>query len=208
MYVSACNVVKAYNNKKVLDIDELNFENKCIYVIKGSNGSGKSTLLESIAGIITPDSGEILYDAEFSVKDLRSNISMMLQKPYLFNTTVYNNIIIGMKFRKLQKNEIKERIKKYCGYFNMEDILYKNAKKLSGGEAQKVALLRTAVLQTRLILLDEPTASMDFENTLKAEKLIRDMKNEESTIIMITHDNEQAKRIGDKIIFMDKGRIQ
>lgn len=208
MYVSAKNVVKAYNDKKVLDIGELNFENKCIYVIKGSNGSGKSTLLESIAGIITPDSGKILYDTGFSAKDLTSNISMMIQKPYLFNTTVYNNIIIGMKFRKLQKNEIKERIKKYCGYFHMEDILYKNAKKLSGGEAQKVALLRTAVLETRLILLDEPTASMDFENTLKAEKLIRDMKNEETTIIMITHDNEQAKRIGDKIIFMDKGRIQ
>jgi tungstate transport system ATP-binding protein len=89
----------------------------------------------------------------------------------------------------------------------MTDILNMNAKKLSGGEAAKTAMLRAAVLETELTLLDEPTSSMDIENTLRAERLTKDISKNGRTVIMVTHDFYQAKRIADYIIFMDKGRI-
>lgn len=206
MNVKILNIQKTYNSKRVLNIKSFNFKENQIYVISGRNGEGKSTLLNIIAGIEKPDYGEVLYD--FKTDCLRYDISMMLQKPYLFNTTVYENIIMGLKYRKLNKSEIDKRIKKYCSYFKMDELLNKNAKKLSGGESQRVALLRTAILETKLVLLDEPTSGMDYENTLMAEKVILDMKKKGSTIIMVTHDMNQAKRLGDKIIFLEDGRIK
>ncbi|SKA95005.1 tungstate transport system ATP-binding protein [Caloramator quimbayensis] len=205
MSVRICNIQKTYNSKRVLDIENYHFKENYIYVIRGKNGEGKSTLLNIIAGIEKPDYGEVLYD--FKTDCLRYDISMMLQKPYLFNTTVYENIIMGLKYRKINKNEIDKRLKRYCSYFKMGELMNKNAKKLSGGESQRVALLRSAILESKLMLLDEPTSSMDYENTLMAEKLILDMKNKGSTIIMVTHDMSQAKRIGDKIILLEDGRI-
>jgi tungstate transport system ATP-binding protein len=198
--------IKKYNDTVVLNIDNLNLEDGTIYAVIGLNGSGKTTLMESIAGLTDLTAGTIIYDNS-SMEEIKGNISIMLQGNYLFTGSVLNNIICGLKFRKYKENEIKERLDKYLSIFDVKELLNKNSKKLSGGEKEKVCLLRTAILESSLTIFDEPTASMDIESTLKAEKLIKNMASGKRTVVVITHDIYQAKRIADEVIFMDKGKI-
>ncbi len=201
------NAVKEYNNIKVLDIENLVIREGKVISILGCNGSGKSTLMKCTDGIEKLTSGYINYDDSNKMEDRLNRISILNQNPYLFNETVEKNIIKGLLFRKMDKNEISNRFNKYSDYFDIDHLMKKNAKLLSGGESSKVALLRTAILEPEITLLDEPTASMDVESTLNAEKLITDMKTRIRTVIVITHDIFQAERISDEIIFMDKGKV-
>jgi len=198
---------KEYNHRRVLDIDSLKFNEGNVYALLGLNGSGKSTLLECIAGINKLTGGIIRYGEETSIDAVRHNITIMTQKTYLFNMSVIDNIKSGLKFRNMGKEKTESLLKKYLPYFDMKELLLKNAKKLSGGESAKTALLRAAVLETEVTLLDEPTASMDIESTINAEKLIKQMAENGRTVIMVTHDLYQAERIADYVLFMDKGRI-
>lgn len=206
MIISIENLIKDYGNSRVLDVEKLEFK-KGIYVILGSNGSGKSTLLSCISGLLKPSSGKILYDEEELNNCIRNSISILVQKPYLFRKTSYENIVSGLKFKKINKEETESRVEKYLHYFDVNNLLNKKSYWLSGGERAKIALLRTAVLETEVTMMDEPTAAMDIESSIKAEKLINDMAANKRTVIIVTHDVFQAKRIADYIIFMDKGKI-
>jgi len=207
MNITLERAIKDYNGIQVLDIDKLEFKEGNIYVILGSNGSGKSTLINCISGLDNLSKGNIYYDGVNLSSTFRNEISLMVQKPYLFNTTAMGNIISGLKFRKINKEEINRRIEKYMSYFDVNDLLNKKSNWLSGGERAKIALLRTAVLQTKITLLDEPTSSMDIESSMKAENLIKELSCSGRTSIVVTHDVYQARRIADYIIFMDKGKI-
>jgi ABC-type polar amino acid transport system, ATPase component len=206
MIISIENLMKDYGSTRVLDVEKLEFK-KGIYVILGSNGSGKSTLLSCISGLLKPSDGNILYDGKELNNSIRNSISILVQKPYLFRKTSYENIISGLKFKKMNKEEIDVRLEKYLHYFAVTPLLNKKSFWLSGGERAKIALLRTAVLETEVTMMDEPTAAMDIESSIKAEKLIKDMAEKERTVIIVTHDVYQAKRIADYVIFMDKGKI-
>lgn len=206
MNITIEKAIKDYGNTRILDIEKLEFKNG-IYVILGSNGSGKSTLLSCICGINKLSSGNILYDGNEFNSSVRNSISFLVQKPYLFRKTSYENIVSGLKFNKIKSEEIDIRVKKYLHYFDVETLLNKKTHWLSGGERAKIALLRTAVLETKVSMLDEPTASMDIESSIKAESLIKDLASNGRTVIIVTHDVYQAKRIADYVIFMDKGKI-
>lgn len=201
------NVYKEYTGVRVLDIDNLEFAEGKIYVILGSNGSGKSTLINCIAGLNSISGGSILYNKELMNNKIRNNISIMVQKPYLFENTSLNNVVSGLKYRKFNTNEISKRLEKYLSFFDISELKNKKSKWLSGGERAKIALLRTAILETELTFLDEPTASMDIESTIKAEVLINSMSDEKRTVVIITHDIYQAGRIADYVLFMDKGKV-
>jgi tungstate transport system ATP-binding protein len=207
MSICIKNAFKEYNGKTVLEVEELNFDIGHVYVLMGLNGSGKSTLLNCASGLERFSSGEVFFNGESSVEAFRKNIAVMLQKPYMFSGTVYENIKLGLGLRKFSKEEVYWKLAQYYKYLNMEFLLDKNAKKLSGGEQAKVALLRTAVLEAEFTFLDEPTASMDIESTLEAESLIRSMAAGKRTVVLVTHDLYQADRLADYIIFLDKGKI-
>jgi tungstate transport system ATP-binding protein len=206
LIITVENAVKDYGSTRVLDINKLEF-NKGIYVILGSNGSGKSTLLSCIAGLNNLSSGKILYDGKDFNMNMRNFVSLLVQKPYLFRKTSYENIISGLKFRKINLEEINKKVNKYLDYLDVQQLLNKKAHWLSGGERGKIALLRTAVLETEVIMLDEPTSAMDIESSIKAERLIMDMASSNKTVIIVTHDVYQARRIADFVIFMDKGKV-
>jgi len=201
------NAYKEYNGVRVLHIDKLEFTEGKIYVILGSNGSGKSTLINCIAGLNSLSGGSVLYNKEFMNNKIRNNISIMVQKPYLFNDTSIKNIAVGLKYRKINEIETTKRLERYLSFFDISELKNKKSKWLSGGERAKIALLRTSVLETELTLLDEPTASMDIESTIKAEVLIKSMTGGKRTVIIITHDVYQAGRIADYVLFMDKGKV-
>jgi len=207
MNIRVIDVSKKYNGKEVLHIDELSFEEGFVYALMGLNGSGKTTLLQCTSGLDEFTSGTVLYDNRASNEFIKREISVMLQSPYLFNSSVIQNIIIGLKFRKFSEEVIHDRIKRYLSYFSMDDLLNKNSRELSGGEKAKVSLLRTAILEAQIAFLDEPTASMDIESTLKAEKLIKTMAGGKKSVILVTHDLLQAERVADFVVFLDKGRI-
>lgn len=207
MRIKVQNAYKEYNGTRVLDIESLEIKEGLIYGIMGLNGSGKTTLVECISGINKLTKGLLTYDGENGIGAARNSISIMTQKPYLFDMSVLDNIAIGLKFRKLGKEDISARIEKYLSYFDMKDLLYKNARGLSGGEGAKTALLRTAALETEVMLLDEPTSSMDMESTIKSESLIKEMARNSRTVVVVTHDLYQVKRVADYILFMDKGKI-
>jgi tungstate transport system ATP-binding protein len=201
------NLIKKYNENTVLDIERLNINEGKIYAVLGLNGSGKSTLMECIAGLIDYDHGSITYDDDNNVNSIRKHMSICIQKQYLFDKSVKDNITWGLEIRKENKTLINKRLEEYLNYFDIENILYKNAKKLSEGEGAKTALLRIAILETELTILDEPTASMDIESTFQAEKLIKYMAGGKRSVILVTHDMFQARRLADEVIFMDKGKI-
>lgn len=207
MNIKVIDASKKYNEKEVLYIGELNFEEGYVYALMGLNGSGKTTLLQCVSGIDTFTSGTVLYDNYNSSEFVKKDISVMLQNPYLFNSQVIENITMGLKFRKFSSEEIQKRIDYYVPYFNIDDLLKKNPRELSGGERAKVSLLRTAILETPITFLDEPTASMDIESTLIAEKLIKTMASGKRSVILVTHDLLQAERVADFVIYLDKGRI-
>ncbi|KRQ86417.1 Glutamine transport ATP-binding protein GlnQ [Caloramator mitchellensis] len=198
------NLVKEYE-KRVLDIESLHIKKGEIVAVLGLNGSGKTTLIECIANIKRHDAGKILFD-DYEFDEVKDKISIMQQRPYIFNMSVKDNISLGLKYKGMKDEDIDKKLNEYTSYFGI-NYLEKNAKRLSGGESAKVALLRVAVLERELLLLDEPTASMDVESTLIAERLIKHINKKGTTVVLITHDLYQAQRIADTVIFMDKGKI-
>jgi len=197
---------KNFGDRCVLDLKDIYIEHNKISTILGMNGSGKSTLLASLSGILNFDSGKISYDGK-DIKQVKKDISMMLQNFYIFNDTAINNIKLPLKFLKFSDDEMEKRINKYVEYFNIKDYLNKNATKLSGGEKAKIALIRAVISERDMIFLDEPTTNMDMEGVVDAERLILYLKSIGKTIVLVTHNFIEAERLSDYVIFLENGKV-
>ena len=194
-------IKKYYGNKLVLNIAELNIRKNQIFGIVGGNGSGKTTLLKILSDLESSDSGEF----EIFVK---SNEHVYLfQKPLLFNTSVYNNIAYPLKFRKVDKLEIHKRVENILKEFGIYDLKDQNALKLSGGESQKVNLARALIFNPKLIFLDEPTANTDPASTKKIEEILLKALENNMSIVLVTHNIAQAKRLCKTVCVMNEGRV-
>lgn len=203
------NLTKRYEEKVVLDIESLLLTKGTLYGIFGPNGAGKSTLLKIIAGLDENITGQILYDGRQITSRVLKNITYMSQKPYLFRTSVFNNIAYPLKIRKYSKTIINTKVNEIMEELQLSSLKDQLATHLSGGESQKVSLARALVFEPELLLLDEPTANIDSDSIKLIESTILKRKKEKQmTTIIITHSFEQAKRICDDIIFINKGKIQ
>jgi tungstate transport system ATP-binding protein len=207
--VQVLNLVKEYDGVRVLDIEKLSFKEGRFHVLMGPNGSGKSTLLGIIAGLVEANTGRILYsDRQRDFQAVRRDITLVMQRSYLFNTSVYNNIISGLKYRGMNKSILRERALKWAEALDLNLFLHRNARTLSGGERQRVALARALVLKPGLLLLDESTANLDPESIIIIEKVLRDfLKESGATIIFVTHNVFQAKRLADRAYLLMDGRV-
>lgn len=208
------NVYKKYNTGNfVLDISHLEFKNHSINVLVGPNGSGKTTLLKLISLLERPDKGKILFNEKNILsgkndKVLRKNIGFIMQNPYLFNRSVYDNVALGLKLRKYPFKEIKLKVNEILTYFQIEHLASKNIKYLSGGEHQKVAIAQVLVLKPEVLLMDEATANIDKQSRVLIEKMIKQLHSKSNTlIIMTTHSSEQAFRMPHEIILLEDGRL-
>jgi tungstate transport system ATP-binding protein len=209
------NLKKIYDGTTVLDIDELEFETGKITAIIGPSGSGKSTMLSVINGITKPDEGSVLFEEyEFSrgsktyPKMIRRKMAMIFQKPVLFNTSVFNNIAYGLVARKTGKAEIIKNVKDIAVTIGLENKLEQKAVTLSGGEGGRVSIARALVIKPKLLLMDEPTASLDPKNISIIENIILNAKRSmDTSIIIVTHNMFQAKRLADNVIFLLDGKI-
>lgn len=205
-------ITKAYGNKIVVDNVNLQIHEGEIVALLGPNGSGKTTILKILAFIENPTSGEVYFQGEKvnfkNTEKIRLQSTLVFQKTTVFSTSVYNNIAYGLKLRKVPKGTRDREVKKALELVKLEGFEKCNAKKLSGGEQQRVAIARALVLQTKLLLLDEPTANLDPKNAGMLEEVINTVNRENNTtIVMATHNMFQAKKLPHRIALMDEGKI-
>jgi tungstate transport system ATP-binding protein len=208
MEVSIKNLKKYYAEKLVLDIEDLTMERGKITGIIGPNGSGKSTLLNIIAGLDREFLGTVKYDEKLINRSIYKDMTLVLQKPYLFRRKVYENIEYPLKVRKVKKGEIKKRIKDIIERFEIEELKDKKAHLLSGGESQKVSLARALVFKPKLLLLDEPTSNIDPESIKIMEReILKFNKETKGTVVIVTHNIEQSKRLCHNIVYLENGKV-
>ncbi|MBI1811307.1 MAG: ATP-binding cassette domain-containing protein [Nitrospirae bacterium] len=212
MRLNISEVRKSYNGKPVLNACSFSFDRNGVYVLTGSNGSGKSTLLRICALIENPDKGEVNYFSGDNIisKDigLRRRITLVLPGIGLFNTTVFNNAAYGLKIRGDKSKEIERKVYDVLKFVGLIHKKNHNALTLSSGETQRLGIARAMAIEPEMLFLDEPTASIDNENTEIVENIILNMKKEgRSKIIIATHDMLQAERLADCMLIMDEGKI-
>ena len=197
---------KAYQGVMVLDIERMTIKTGKITAIVGPNGAGKSTLLNLIGNLIQKDEGRILYNGDEKVPE--KDLTLVFQEPYLIASTVKKNIAYPMKLRKFSKEAIEARIRELAEELNLEALLNKKANQLSLGEVQKVDLARALSFKPELLIMDEPFASIDPYTTSEIEKILRKMNHSGgTTMIMVTHNLAQARRLADEVILLKKGKL-
>lgn len=176
----------------------------------GPSGSGKSTLLRCINRLIEPDAGTIIYNNDdyktIPITELRKNIILVPQESIMFPGTIKENIEYGLKIHNKEDGTIIEKSIQDAGL--PTTYLPKNAEKLSGGEKKRVALARALALEPNILLLDEPTNGVDPKNIQKVEQnIIAFTKQRNLTVIWVTHNVEQAKRVSNRIANLKNGTI-
>jgi len=209
------NLKKVYNDKIILDVDNLNFQEGKIYAIVGPNGSGKTTLLNILNLLEKPDEGQIFfYDQEITNKsnsdtlEIRRRMTLLNQDPFLFHSTVYDNIAYGLKIRSIPSKVQKSRIRSALNIVGLSAFKDRKADQLSGGEAQRVVIARALVIEPEVLFLDEPTANIDQKHIDVVERIIKKIKKEiKTTVIFTTHDLSQAYRLADEVISLLDGKI-
>lgn len=207
------NLVVRRGNATVLNIQDLTIRQGRVLAFIGPNGAGKSTLLLTLAGLLRQTGGTIYFQDQpvnsvASLKFLRQNTSLVFQEPLLLNDTVYNNVALGLKFRKLKSSEILRSVSKTLNYFGISHLAKRSARTLSGGEAKRVSLARAFTIKPKLILLDEAFNSLDPPSR---ESIIEDLQNvlneTRITAVLALHDREETLRLAQDVAVMSKGRI-
>jgi tungstate transport system ATP-binding protein len=206
------NINKSYSRLPVLKECTFSFDERGIYVLIGPNGSGKSTFFRICSLLEDPDNGVVNYfSGDSNVKkdiSLRRRISLVLPKIGVFNTTVFKNVAYGLKIRGLNNKEIRKRSEQALEIVGLAHKKNTYALALSSGETQRLGVARAMAIEPEILFLDEPTASLDPHSTMIIEETIQKIKAEKKiTIIMITHNVFQAKRLADTVLFMYEGMI-
>jgi tungstate transport system ATP-binding protein len=198
--------------KVVLTVDHLDIQHGEVLAVIGPNGAGKSTLLLALSQLIKPTSGSFLYrgkpiDPNERVA-FRKNIGLVLQEPLLLDTTVFENVAVGLRFRHVPNAEIKKRVNHWLDLLGISHLSNRISRKLSGGEAQRVSLARAFVLDPDILLLDEPFSALDAPTRVR---LLEDFQviiaATQITTIVVTHDLNEALLLGDRVAVLLGGMI-
>jgi tungstate transport system ATP-binding protein len=206
-----------YGEKTVLRLDSVRFEQGKIYGIVGPSGSGKSTLLRVINLLERPTKGSMhVFGTDVDLSTLthakglpiQRQMGFVAQKPAMFQATVFDNVAMGLRYRGVDRVRIRSLVAEALQLVELEHTANQRADTLSGGEAQRIALARALVFEPPLLLLDEPTANLDPYNISIFERVIRTIhRTRRTTILIVTHNLPQARRLTQECLFLHKGRI-
>lgn len=209
------NLNKSFNNKKILKNITFNVEKGDRLAIIGPSGCGKSTCLRCLNMLETPDSGDIIFDNinlmnnKNKLSEIRRHIGMVFQSFNLFlNLTVLENIILApTKLKIMNKTESIKEAKELLKRFNLIDKINNYPEELSGGEKQRVAIIRTLIMKPKIILFDEPTSALDPEMVNEVEDVIKTIAFEGMTMIIVSHEMKFIKNVATKVMFLKDGSI-
>lgn len=206
------NLKYSINQRLIVEVSYFELRKGECLVLFGPNGAGKSTFLRLISFLQPADSGEIYHHGEKvevkSGQQLRRKIVYLLQKPVFFQGTVGDNLLVGLKFRKLDQKEQEKRLEKIATVFQIESLLHRYPEELSGGERQRVHLSRAFIIEPEFLFLDEPFNGLDvqYRDRLLAD-FYRLRKLTGVTTILVTHVRQEAAYLGDRLAVMVNGRI-
>ena len=198
-------ISKVYSDNGFKAVDDFNLEVKRgeFVTFLGPSGCGKTTTLRMIAGFELPTDGQILLNGE-DISQLPANkrpINTVFQRYALFpHMNIYENIAFGLKLKKLPKEEIRKKVKHVLDMVDLEGFEDRKISTLSGGQQQRLCIARTLAVEPEVLLMDEPTSALDPISTSKIEDLVWELKDK-YTIIMVTHNMQQAARVSDKTAF-------
>ena len=206
------NVAKSYDGEVVLDHINLDVHEKEFVTFLGPSGCGKTTTLRIIAGFVTPDTGDVVFEGKRinDVPSYKRHVNTVFQKYALFpHLNVYENIAFALRLNKVSEEEIYERVEEMLAMVNLKGFEKRDVNLLSGGQQQRVAIARALINKPKVLLLDEPLGALDL-------KLRKDMQNELKniqrktgiTFIYVTHDQEEALSMSDTVVVMADGKIQ
>jgi putative spermidine/putrescine transport system ATP-binding protein len=210
-YVSVTQLTKRFGENTVFEDIDFTIEQGEFVTLLGPSGCGKSTLLRSLAGLNPVDSGVIAVDGEDITHQApqQRGIGMVFQSYALFpNMTVFDNIAFGLKMKKLAADQIATDVAKVIALVDLQGKEQHYPHQLSGGQRQRVALARALVVRPRILLLDEPLSALDAKIRKRLRQQIRDIQKELNlTTVFVTHDQEEAMTMSDRIFLMNKGEI-
>lgn len=211
-----------YGEKHALKNVDLDIYENEVTAIIGPSGCGKSTYIKTLNRMIemvpvVKTSGEIKYrgrnilDRSYKVEELRTKVGMVFQKPNPFPKSIFENVVYGPKIhgirdKKILKEIAEKSLRQAALWDEVKDRLHENAYGLSGGQQQRLCIARCLAIEPDVILMDEPTSALDPISTLKVEELVQELKKEFS-IIIVTHNMQQAARISDKTAFFLNGEV-
>ncbi len=202
-----------YDSRRVLDVPSIQVLPNKVLALIGPNGSGKTTLMLCLSLLLKPDSGMVLFkgqkiDHATSLIQFRRRFAVAFQEPLLLNTTVRNNVGLGLQLRGIKGKEASQRVGYWLERFGVDSLAGQNALTLSGGEAQRVNLARAFALQPEVLFLDEPFAAVD---TPTRQSLFGDIINilqeTRMTTLMVTHDRNEAQTLSHQVAVMMQGKI-
>ncbi|MGD1923939.1 MAG: ATP-binding cassette domain-containing protein [Paracoccaceae bacterium] len=176
-------------------------------VIMGANGAGKSVLIRLLHGLLTPTRGQILWHGAALKAGARKRQAMVFQRPVLLRRSVLGNLRFALRVRGVRKGDRVAREQAALDAAKLSHAKDRPARRLSIGEQQRLAVARALSTSPEVLFLDEPTASLDPASTLAIEAQIAEAKAAGVTIVLVTHDAGQARRVGDDVIFLDAGRV-
>ena len=207
-------ISKVYSDNGFKAVDDFNLEVKRgeFVTFLGPSGCGKTTTLRMIAGFELPTSGQILLNGE-DISQLPANkrpINTVFQRYALFpHMNIYENIAFGLKLKKLPKEEIRKKVKHVLDMVDLEGFENRRISTLSGGQQQRIAIARALVNEPEILMLDEPLGALDLKMRKEMQLELKNMHDQLGiTFIYVTHDQEEALTMSDKIVVMSEGRIQ
>ena len=202
-------VIQVYGSREVLHVERLEIVRGEMLAIVGPNGAGKSSLLRLLNFLESPISGQVLFEGQAlngrTPLAIRRRVTTVFQRPILLTGSVLQNVAYGLRVR--GENDVAERTRRAVEKVGLSGVSRASAKTLSGGEAQRVALARAIVLEPEVLLLDEPTANLDPYNGALIERIVAELNREGTTVVMVTHNTFQARRLARRVAFLLGGRI-
>lgn len=189
-------------------IDGVSFElaSGSVTMIMGPNGAGKTLLLRLCHGLLIPSAGTVRWGG-LHPSECRQRLTMVFQRPLLLRRSVFANVSFPLKVKGLSRSGRRQRAWQALEQTSLTQLAKRPARRLSGGERQRLAIARAWALEPEVLMLDEPTANLDPPATLAVEKLVRAIRDTGTKVIMTSHDLAQAKRLGEEVLFLNRGRL-
>lgn len=211
MYLELKNLHKRFDREPVVEDLNLSLEKGQLLCILGGSGCGKTTTLNMIGGFLAPDSGRVLLDGEdiTAIPPERRPVTTVFQSYGLFpHMTVLQNVLYGLKFQRIRRSDAREKGLRYLDMVGLSDYAGAYIHEISGGQQQRVALARALIVEPKLCLLDEPFSNLDAALRTRMRQELKNLQRELGmTMVFVTHDQEEALILADRMAIMEKGRL-